>query len=263
MSTAADVVICGAGIAGLAAAHELAVKASARRIVIVSDDPPMSLTSDKSTECYRNFWPGPDGAMVALMNRSIDLLTEIALATDNAIRMNRRGYVYATSDPARIASLGESAALAEKQGAGPLRETGYVPNDPGAAVTPPGSAREEATGADLITDPALIQAHFPFLAPGTAAVLHVRRAGWFSGHELGMLLLECGAGRGSGAPVGTCRRHRARCARSRGGALGEWRSHCHPPLRSGRRSLATPCGSGAASGRPAGLLRAPCQARLS
>src|SRR5256886_11256899 len=35
---------------------------------------PLSLTSDKSTECYRNWWPGPGDDMVALMNRSIDLL---------------------------------------------------------------------------------------------------------------------------------------------------------------------------------------------
>ena len=190
MPTSADVVICGAGIAGIAAAHELAVKSRAGRVLIVTDHPPMSVTSDKSTECYRNFWPGPDGAMIALMNQSIDRLTEIAHATGNAIRMNRRGYVYATSDPARIASLRASAALAEKQSAGPLRETRYVPNDPEAVTSPATSTREAATGADLITDPAVIRTHFPHFAPDTAAVLHVRRAGWFSGHELGMVLLE-------------------------------------------------------------------------
>jgi hypothetical protein len=28
--------------------------------VIVGERPPLSRTSDKSTECYRNWWPGPD-----------------------------------------------------------------------------------------------------------------------------------------------------------------------------------------------------------
>ncbi|MEM7259235.1 MAG: FAD-dependent oxidoreductase, partial [Pseudomonadota bacterium] len=57
-----DVVIVGAGIAGIAAAHALAA-ANAGRIALIDNAPPLSLTSDKSTECYRNFWPGPDNAM--------------------------------------------------------------------------------------------------------------------------------------------------------------------------------------------------------
>jgi hypothetical protein len=57
---------------------------------LVDDRPPLSLTSDKSTECYRNWWPDRD-AMVALMNRSIDLPEELALASGNAFQLNRRG----------------------------------------------------------------------------------------------------------------------------------------------------------------------------
>src|SRR5439155_458578 len=70
----ADVVICGAGIAGVAAAYHLAVRRGVTDVVLVDERPPLSLTSDKSTECYRNWWPGPGDDMVALMNRSIDLL---------------------------------------------------------------------------------------------------------------------------------------------------------------------------------------------
>src|SRR5213596_2563437 len=74
----ADVVICGAGIAGVAAAYHLAVRLGVSDVVLVDERPPLSLTSDKSTECYRNLWPGPGDAMVAAMNRSIDLLDEPA-----------------------------------------------------------------------------------------------------------------------------------------------------------------------------------------
>ena len=66
----AEVVICGAGIAGIAAAYHLAVRRGVTGVVLVDERPPLSLTSDKSTECYRNWWPGPGDAMVRLMNRA-------------------------------------------------------------------------------------------------------------------------------------------------------------------------------------------------
>ena len=49
-------------------------RAPRRAAVVLADErPPLSLTSDKSTEAYRNFWPGPDDAMVAVHEPSIDL----------------------------------------------------------------------------------------------------------------------------------------------------------------------------------------------
>ena len=94
----AEVVICGAGIAGVATAYHLTVKQGVKGVVLVEQGEPLMLTSDKSTEAYRNWWPGPDPAMIALMNRSIELLEQIARATHNQIHLNRRGYVYATAD---------------------------------------------------------------------------------------------------------------------------------------------------------------------
>src|SRR5690348_10038433 len=117
----AEIVICGAGIAGVAAAYHLAVKQGMRDVALVEPGAPLSLTSDKSTEAYRNWWPGPGDAMVAFMNRSIDLLEEIARATDNRIQLNRRGYLYATADPDRIPLLRRAAEEAAALGAGPLR----------------------------------------------------------------------------------------------------------------------------------------------
>jgi glycine/D-amino acid oxidase-like deaminating enzyme len=108
-----DVVICGAGIAGVAAADALTARGAS--VLLVDERPPLSLTSDKSSECYRNWWPGPDNAMVALMNRSIDHIEALARETQNAIALNRRGYLYITTDPAQTAQLqqaGETAAHA-------------------------------------------------------------------------------------------------------------------------------------------------------
>src|SRR5204863_925521 len=98
----AEVVICGAGIAGIAAAYHLAVRRGVTGVVLVDEGPPLSLTSDKSTECYRNWWPGPGDAMVRLMNRSIDLLEGLARESGNVFRMSRRGYLFATADAERV-----------------------------------------------------------------------------------------------------------------------------------------------------------------
>lgn len=183
MTKAYEAVICGAGIAGIAAAYELAVRRGWQRVALVDERDPLSLTSDKSTEAYRNWWPGPDDALVRLMNRSIDLLEEHARATGNRIRLNRRGYVYATAEPARVAQFRQAGEVAAAQGAGPLRLNDYVPHEAeGFEGAPP--------GADLLTEPALVRRHFPYLTGRACAVIHARRCGWFSSTELGTCLLE-------------------------------------------------------------------------
>src|SRR3954470_11312980 len=141
-NSSAEIVICGAGIAGIAAAYHLAVKQGMRDVVLVEPGAPLALTSDKSTEAYRNWWPGPGDAMVALMNRSIDLIEEIARATDNRIQLNRRGYLYATADPARVVVLRQAAEEAAALGAGPLRIYG---NDQNQERAPAGSTENQET----------------------------------------------------------------------------------------------------------------------
>jgi glycine/D-amino acid oxidase-like deaminating enzyme len=168
-------------------------------VVLVDDRPPLSLTSDKSTEAYRNFWPGPDDAMVRFMNRSIDLLEGLAESSGNVFRMTRRGYVFATADPARAGALRATAEEVARWGAGPLR---IHDGRPGAAAYPPpgaGGWRGEPPGIDLLLDRALIRRRFPYVADDTVAILHARRCGWLSGQQLGMHLLE--AARRAGAEL--------------------------------------------------------------
>ncbi len=193
----ADIVICGGGIAGIAAAYHLAARQGVRRVLLVDERPLLTLTSDKSTEAYRNWWPGPDAAMRHLMNRSIDLLEELARESDNRFLLNRRGYVYATADPARAAGM-KAAALAaadvgdvrlhdpsrgRSQGKGRFETCPYIP----AAAE---GFADQPDGIDLLLDPDLIRRHFPYLSPQTIAILHARRCGWFSGQQLGMYLWE-------------------------------------------------------------------------
>lgn len=194
--TTADVVICGAGIAGISAAYHLAVKHGVRDVLLVDERPPLSLTSDKSTECYRNWFPGPGDALVSLMNRSIDILEDVAHATGNVINMNRRGYLFATADPARIEDFRQAAEEAASLGAGPMRVHANQPGDSPYAPAPAHGFEGQPTGADLILDQKLIREHFNYLPEETVAVVHPRRCGWFSAQQLGMYMLERARERG-------------------------------------------------------------------
>ena len=186
----ADVVICGAGIAGVTAAYHLAVKQGVGNVVLVDDRPPLTLTSDKSTECYRNWWPGPGDTMVRFMNRSIDLMEELADESDNYFHLNRRGYVFMTADPAKVAEFQENARTISALGAGPVRMHDGRQNGLAYQPAPAHGYRNQPDGADLILDPALIRQHFPFVPEDTLAVLHPRRCGWLSAQQFGMYLLE-------------------------------------------------------------------------
>jgi len=186
----ADAVICGAGIAGVAAAYTLAVQHGIHDIVLVDERAPLTLTSDKSSEGYRNWWPGPGDAMVRLMDRSIDLLEGLAIESGNRFHMNRRGYIYVTGDQAHVVELQRGAVEISQLGAGPLRVAS--PYNPSPAQGYAG----QPTGADLVLDPGIIQTAFPFITNDAVAMLHARRCGWLSAQQLGMYLLEKGREKG-------------------------------------------------------------------
>jgi len=188
----AEVVICGAGIAGVSAAYHLAVRRGLRGVVLVDDQPPLSVTSDKSTECYRAWWPGPGDTMVRFMGRSIDLLEEMAAESGNRFVMNRNGYAYLTADPARAVEMERGAREIASLGCGPLRIHRGQPDDPPYPEERFDSLDRAAavTGADLVLDPARILRRFPFLPADVTAMLHTRRCGWLSAQQLGMYMLE-------------------------------------------------------------------------
>ena len=190
MDKQANIVICGAGIAGVAAAYQLVVQHGLQNVVLVDERPPLTLTSDKSTEAYRNWWPGPDNAMIGLMNRSIDILEALADESDNRFLLNRRGYLHATADASKIANMTQQAKNTSAMGGGPLRIYTGDANDPVYQPATEADYANQPEGADLFLDQTTIQKHFPYLADETVAVLHARRCGWFSGQQLGMYMLE-------------------------------------------------------------------------
>jgi len=191
MAQTADIVICGAGITGVSAAHFLS-KAGLKNILLVDERPPLSFTSDRSTECYRNWWPDPD--MLALMNHSIDLMESLADECGNVFRMNRRGYLYVTANENKIAELKSASQRTSELGAGQFR----VHSAESSSYQPPHPEgfHDSPEGADLLIGSELIQKHFPYLTNKAVAALHARRAGWLSAQQLGMYLFETGRSRG-------------------------------------------------------------------
>lgn len=157
MTQTADVVIVGAGIAGISAAYHLTVRHGITDVILVDPRPPLTLTSDKSTECYRNWWP--DRPMVELMNRSIDIYEELAGETE--FGLSQSGYLFVTGEDERLDEMRARAKFVRPLG-----------------------ARADVLGRDALL------AGYPFLTDASSGGLFVPRAGWFRAQELGLWMLE-------------------------------------------------------------------------
>lgn len=157
MSNTADVVVVGAGIAGISAAYHLSVRHRVGQVVVVDPRPPLTLTSDKSTECYRNWWPNVP--MVSLMNRSIDIFEE--LDTEHDFGLNHNGYLFVTGDENVLGAM--TRQVDEVAGMG---------------------AEAEVLGRDE-----LLSRH-PFLTEAALGGVAVPRAGWFRAQDLGQWMLH-------------------------------------------------------------------------
>lgn len=153
----ADVVVVGAGIAGVSAAYQLSVTYDVGDVVLVDPRPPLSLTSDKSTECYRNWWP--NRPMVSLMNRSIDLLEEFASETE--FGLNRNGYLFVTANETTYQDMARQVDEIVALGA----------------------------RAELV-DRAVLRSDFGFITDHAVGGVQVNRAGWFRAHDLGRWMLD-------------------------------------------------------------------------
>lgn len=175
MTASTDVVVIGAGIAGVSTAYRLGAH-GVTDVTIVDPRPPLSLTSDKSTECYRNWWP--NRPMVGLMQSSIDLLEQMAVESSNVFGLSRRGYLFVTASRDRLDAMRRQAEVTASHGAGEVREhPGPVPYG------------EAGDGVDIL-DAAELRDHFPYLTPDAVGAVHVRRAGWFSAQQLGAWMLD-------------------------------------------------------------------------
>lgn len=181
-----DILVIGAGIAGLATAYYLAVEHKRSRVLIVDEGQPMALTSAQSGENYRNWWPHP--TMAAFTDHSTDLMEDIARRTVNRFHMTRRGYLLVTREekPDELlrqlyAGYGASASKLIRLHEGASKD-----------YSPPLSADWQAApdGVDVLMGRDLIQQYYPAFDKEVATALHIRRAGDISGQQLGQYMLE-------------------------------------------------------------------------
>ncbi len=167
MTKSGQVVIAGAGIAGIATAWHLARRMDGASVVLVDPRPPLSLTSDRPEANYRNWWPQP--AMVALASRSIDLMERLR-SSSPGFAMNRRGYLYVTGDTLAADGLPAMVQRYHDAGLGP-------------------------DAADIL-DHGDLQARYPHLAPAILGAIHARRAGSVDAVGLGRAMLDEATERG-------------------------------------------------------------------
>ncbi|MDX1499075.1 MAG: FAD-dependent oxidoreductase [Woeseiaceae bacterium] len=196
-----DVAIVGAGIAGIATAYYACAAGRRPSVLLVDPRPPMSFTSARSGDNFRNWWPHP--AMTAFTNHSIDLLETIAAEAPDAVGLRRRGYLLATrrADIDDLladlqAGYGESPADAiriHERAAGSYLQSGAT------------GPRPAPRGVDVLSSPALVAAAWPALAPGIRHLLHIRRAGELDGASLGAWMLKRVRAAGGRQLRGRCR----------------------------------------------------------
>ncbi len=180
----ADVVICGAGSAGVAAAYFLAQR-GITDVLIIDKHPPLSQTSAKSGENYRNWWP--NSTMVRFMNRSIDIMDDLAKATNDIFNMEQRGYLYITDKPTH--ELQDYFHHYKDLDVGDIRIHDGGENGNARQYAPP-SSQSGLNGADVLAHRQIIQKNFPHISADVQTAVHARRAGAVSAQQLGMFLLE-------------------------------------------------------------------------
>lgn len=158
-------------------------------MTIVDPRPPLTATSQYSTECYRTFFM--DEALVPFMSRSVDLLEELA-GDENVFNLNRRGYCFLTATEVGERSLENFAKVASDFGAGPVRSHGDGKGGCDRYVKSPSTGFKHAglDGFDLVYGSHAIREIFPFVSEDARAMLHARRCGWMDAQGMGQAMLN-------------------------------------------------------------------------
>ena len=85
------IVICGTGIAGISTAYYLSQLSDKSEVTLIDQYQPLSFTSSKSGENFRDYWP--HYSMESLANHSIDLMKHLNdQYSKDAFRMEFSGY---------------------------------------------------------------------------------------------------------------------------------------------------------------------------
>ncbi len=165
MTKSRKIVICGAGIAGIAVAYYLLQQDKSLQITLIDKNQPLAFTSSSSGENFRDYWPHP--SMEALSSRSIDLMTELQKEHGkDAFKMEFSGYHFVSHNAAKPIFMDDSTAA--------FRERNVVE-----------------------TNPEAIQRNHPYLDIGIQKSVFIKNAGNVDSISMANLMLKIAKGKGT------------------------------------------------------------------
>ena len=152
----ANIIICGAGIAGVACAYYLSEKYKQQNIILIDKLAPLSFTTSQSGENFREYWPQP--SMNQFVSHSIDLMEELRKSYPGEFAMRYFGYDFISHN----------------------KGSQIFPNDPNLSDDV----------FTILNDATKIQSQKPYLDTGVEQVVHINRGGGLDVYGLGSLLLK-------------------------------------------------------------------------
>ena len=180
-----DVAVVGAGNIGIAVAYYLAKEHGFKRVALIDNRDPMSLTSAQSGENYRDWFPHP--TISAFTAHSVQLMEKLDIESGGRLNMTRGGYALVTRRDRPEDLINDLyrtyAATPEK-----IRIRDTVAPDYQPPLRAPWNVAPD--GVDVLVNQELIRRTFPTLAPDVKTILHVRNAGSISAQQMGQYMLE-------------------------------------------------------------------------
>lgn len=152
------IIICGAGIAGVSTAYYLLKNNNNANVILIDKNQPLSFTTSKSGENYRDFWP--QDCMQNFVSRSIFLMKELReIHGEDSFKMIASGYNFISH-----------------QKENPIFDIEENENSK--------NALEE------ITDTENIKNDFPYFDEKIEKIIKIKNAGKIDVYDLGNLLLR-------------------------------------------------------------------------
>ncbi len=152
------IAIIGAGIAGVATAYYLLKKQSDLKVILIDKNQPLSYTTSKSGENFRDFWP--QKPMTEFSSHSIELMKELRSEYgEDAFSMNFSGY-------------------------------DFVSFDVDKPIFPTNSQEVFDNVIEEITERETIGSEHPYLSKKIRKIVRIKNAGNIDVYGMGMLMLS-------------------------------------------------------------------------
>jgi glycine/D-amino acid oxidase-like deaminating enzyme len=182
-----DVLVIGAGIIGLASAYYLKKSNPKLTVTVIEQYHPMAFTSAQSGENYRNWWPHP--TMKLFVERSIQLMEELSIQTDDLINMNRRGYLLSTRKN-DISEMIESLYKSFDDKTGQYFRHHLTEKHSKYEPTLSENWQDAPEGVDILQNTNLIRKHFPKFDRSVKNIIHIRKAGMLDSQQMATYMME-------------------------------------------------------------------------